>query len=471
MHTQSHRKPSAASHQARSIALAAALLLPAMAAGQSPVLTLQDALARAESAAVANRTARAGLDLATAGQFGALRALLPTVRVDAGIARTTDPVGVFGTALRQQRITTGNFDPARLNFPEPVSNYTAALVLEQPLIMVDGWLAARSSARSAERAEQAVSWTAVTTQAEVVSAWYSATLAVDRATTLQAAVLAARAHGRQADAMLEAGLVTRSDVLLAASREGELEAARLDAARDSVLARRQLAVLIGEDPAALGVSGNAFPPDSVIEAMAHEVLALAPVARADVQGARSAVEAAAVNAARARATLVPRVVSFARRDLNSASRPFGGSSSWSVGVMASWSPFSGGSEIADGRAAEARRNESAAQLAGAVAAAQVDLERAGLTLRSRLMQLALARTSLAHGEEAHRIVARKYAGGLATIAELLDAAAAETRSRLTLSAARHATLVAIADHLRAGGHEPRRMAVRGDARLPGTTGR
>jgi outer membrane protein TolC len=93
----------------------------------------------------------------------------------------------------------------------------------------------------------------------------------------------------------------------------------------------------------------------------------------------------------------------------------------------------------------------------------VDLERTEMTLRNALDQLALARTSVSHGEEAHRIVTRKYEGGLATVAELLDAAAAETRSRLVLSAARYALLTAMADRLRANGYEPSRMAALGDS--------
>jgi outer membrane protein TolC len=462
MPTQSRYHDARAARRRAAVLVAAALLLPVAGRAQGPVLTLRDALDRAAHAAVANRAARAARDVAAAGQLGAWRAVLPTVRVDAGLVRTTDPVGAFGTTLRQQRITTGDFDPARLNFPEPINNFTGALVLEQPLIMLDGWLAARSSARLVDGASHAANWTAVTTQAEVIGAWFGAILAAERAGTLTEAVRAAQAHARQADEMLEAGLVTRSDVLLASARAGELEAGRLDAVRDSVLARSHLAVLIGERPDVLtGISR--FPSDSAVDVMAREVLALEPLTRADVEGAQSAAAAATANVARARATLVPRVVSFVRRDLNSADRPFGGPSNWSVGLMASWSPFSGASEIADGRAAAARSAAAAAQLAGAVAATRVDLERTEMTLRNALDQLALARTSVSHGEEAHRIVTRKYEGGLATVAELLDAAAAETRSRLVLSAARYALLTAMADRLRANGYEPSRMAALGDS--------
>jgi outer membrane protein TolC len=46
--------------------------------------------------------------------------------------------------------------------------------------------------------------------------------------------------------------------------------------------------------------------------------------------------------------------------------------------------------------------------------------------------------------EARRIVARKYEGGLATVTELLEANALETRSRLEHSAALYRALVAAA---------------------------
>jgi hypothetical protein len=53
--------------------------------------------------------------------------------------------------------------------------------------------------------------------------------------------------------------------------------------------------------------------------------------------------------------------------------------------------------------------------------------------------------------EAHRIVARKYAGGLATIAELLGAAALETQTRLGLSEASYQVIAADAAARQAAG--------------------
>jgi len=447
----------------RVVVLAAiAALTPMTGRAQPAAFTLRDALAHAAGGAVPNRAARASSDAASAARIGAWRTILPTLRVDAGFVRTSDPVAAFGTALRHQRITAADFDPARLNFPAPSNNFTGALVIEQPVFMLDGWLAARAGARASDGAHRSTAWTGLTTQVEVIDAWFGVILAAERASTMTAATHAAQAHVRQADAMLEAGLVTKSDVLLAAARAGDLEVLRLDAARDSILARRRLTVLLGDGAPIVPELLGSFPADTIVEHLARDVASLESRPRADVQAAQAGAASANANVERARAALLPRVISFARRDLNSADRPFGGSSNWSVGVMASWSLFSGAAELGDQRNAQARSAGAAAQLAGAMANANLDLERTSLSLQSALARLAIARTTAQQAEEAHRIVTRKYEGGLATVVELLDAAVAETQSLLGLSAARHLLITSIAERLLSTGHEPARLAVLGD---------
>ncbi|HET9266989.1 MAG TPA: TolC family protein [Vicinamibacterales bacterium] len=437
------------------VAVAIAIARPAAAQDS---LTLRDALQRATSHAFSNRVAAARHDAADAGSLAARRGLLPTVRVDAGFLRTTDPVGAFGTSLRQQRITAADFDPQRLNYPAATNNFTGALIVEQPLLVLDGWMAARAGNRAAAAARHGETWTAVSTEVDVIAAYYGATLAASHATTLAVATQAAHAHVQQADAMLEAGLVTKSDALLAATRAAELDAARLDASRDSVLAIRRLTVLLGGDPSRPVVPTSGFPTDSAIETAARQALALEPRNRGDVDGVRESAGVAAANLARTRAAFVPRVFGFARQDLNSGARPFAGASNWTVGIMASWTPFSGASEVADLRLAEARRAEAQADRAGAAANAAVDLERTELTLGAALAKLDVTRTAAAQAAEAHRIVTRKYEGGLASVAEVLDAFASETQARLMVLNARYEILAAVADRLRALGLQPAGMA-------------
>jgi outer membrane protein TolC len=61
------------------------------------------------------------------------------------------------------------------------------------------------------------------------------------------------------------------------------------------------------------------------------------------------------------------------------------------------------------------------------------------------MRLDIADRAVTQAAEAHRIVSRKYDGGLATVVELLDASATETAARLRQAAARHEVIGAAAD--------------------------
>ncbi|MGD8279303.1 MAG: TolC family protein, partial [Gemmatimonadota bacterium] len=197
--------------------LGAALPHPAPA---QETLTLADALRRADAAAYANRMAEGNATASSAGSIAALRGVLPEVRVESGWARTTDPIGAFGTKLRQRGITQADFDPARLNFPSPISNYASALVLEQPIINVDAYLGRAAASRASDAARASADWTRASTRLDVVRAYFGAVLAAERVATLEAASRAATAHVGQAEAMVESGMVTRSDVLLARVKAG-----------------------------------------------------------------------------------------------------------------------------------------------------------------------------------------------------------------------------------------------------------
>jgi outer membrane protein TolC len=80
----------------------------------------------------------------------------------------------------------------------------------------------------------------------------------------------------------------------------------------------------------------------------------------------------------------------------------------------------------------------------AEAGAELERKATQTQLAVALAQLGIAEVSVTQAAEAHRMVGKKYAGGLATIADLLGAAAVETQTRLGLSEARYRAIVAVA---------------------------
>lgn len=418
-------------------------------------LRLGDAIDAADGAAYTNRAQRALSAAQKAQQLLPLRGVLPSVRFDAGFVSTTDPIGAFGTTLRQRTITQQDFDPQRLNFPAATNNYTGAVVLEQPLFNADALTGRRAAERAGHAAQANADWTTISTRVDVIRAYYGTVMASEKVATLGIAVTAARSHVRQAESMAKNGMVTPSDALLASVKAGEVETLLLEAQGEAANARLGLATLLGAPSDSAWTLPDGLPASDVLTSLAHAALnAQATDARADVDAANAGADAAAFDAQRARSLYLPRLNGFARYDWNSANHPYGGSNNWTVGVMASWSPFAGASELAEVRTSAAKREAAGAMRDGAIAQAQLDVQQSATALRVALARLEIAERSVKQSVDAHRIVGRRYAGGLAPMVELFDAAATETQARLANAGARYALITATAERYRALGLDP-----------------
>jgi outer membrane protein TolC len=422
------------------IALAVAVA-PPVAVAQAP-LTLGDAFRRADSAAFANRMA-GGAARAAGGQAdAAFQGILPTIRAEAGYVRTDNPLAAFGYQLQQRSITMASFDPALLNYPAPVNNWNGGVVAEVPLINVDAWYGRSAGNSAAASAQAQAGWTRESTRVDVARAYFGAVLARERVRTLEAAAAAARANLRQAEAMVTNGLATKSDALLSSVQAGQVEAQLIGARGQADIARERLALSIGQPGDTSFMLPDSLPSAERIRALAAQNESDSASARLDVAAAQLGLEAAQRDSHRATAQYLPRLNGFGRYDWNSPTKPFSGVGSYTVGVMASWSPFAGASEIAMRKTAQGRAEAAQAAAEGAAAGARLEQDAMRSQLTVALAQLGIAETSVAQGAEAYRIVGRKYAGGLATIAELLGAAAVETQTRLGLSDARYQAIVA-----------------------------
>ncbi len=447
--------------------VATALLIAGPASAQERTLTLAEAMQRADEGAYANRMA-AGEARAQAGEgMRALQGILPTLRAESGYQRTTDPIGAFGIKLRQRTITQQDFDPALLNDPDAITNWTGGLVVEQPLVNVDAWLGRRAANLATSAREAVASWTAADTRVDVVRAYYGAVLATEKVETLTAALEAAQAHVRQATSMVEQGVVTRSDALLAQVRAGEIETQLIEARGDAGLAKRQLATLLGSPddtaftlPAQLPENERVSALDALAAAAAATPARPAAVVaeRADVRAAEAGHAAARADVKRARSLWLPRLNGMARYDWNSPDSPYQGDENWSVGVVASWTPFAGASQLAQLRATQGREQVARAQAEAARAQAELDVAQQENAWRVALERMRIAGDAVEQSVEAHRIVARKYEGGLAAVVELLGAQAAETEARLRYTHARYEAIVRAAERLQSLGLDPAVLA-------------
>ena len=431
------------------ILCALALTVAAPLRAQAP-LSLADAFRRADSAAYANRIAVGDARVQGSQATAALQGILPSVRAEGGYLRTDNPLAAFGTTLQQRAVTLASFSPSGLNYPAPISNWSGGLVAEVPLINADAWFGRAAAASAAAAAEAQAAWTRETTRVDVTRAYFGAILAREQVRTLEAATAAARAHVRQAESMVTNGLATRSDALLASVQAGQIEVQLIGARGSAGVALEQLALILGQPGDTAFVLPDSLPTAARIRTLTS-LPAGPPRERFDVAAAQFGLVSARRDVRRANAAYLPRLNAFGRYDWNSADQPFGGPSSYTIGIMATWSPFAGASEIAGRQAALGRADAARAMAEAAEAGAALERSATHTQLRVAIARLGIAEISVDQGEEAHRIVSRKYLGGLATVAELLGAAALETQTRLSLADARYQAITAAAAARQAAG--------------------
>lgn len=439
------------------LAVTTAALLLATTANADAQLSLGQAIAEADRAAYANRAAVSIADADRAQATAPLQGILPSARVETGFMRTTDPIGAFGTTLRQRAVTPAAFDPALLNFPAPVNNLQSAFVAEVPLVNLDAWLGRRAASRAADASSTSAEWTRLDTRTNVIRAYYGAVLASEKVAALEVGLRAANAHLAQATSMVEQGMVTRADALLASVRAGEVGADLAAARTEALNATRQLALTLGRDIHDLPVLPHEMPASEAIRSIASGLLTSeddTPGKRADVRAAASRQAAADADRLRARTAALPRLNGFARYDWHHESTPFGGERNWTVGIMATWNLLTSASEIAEIKGAASRSEVARVHAEAIRAQALLEVASARSELEVALQRLTIAERGAVQAAEAHRLVARRYQGELATVAELLEAQATETASALALSHARYGVITSAAAMLQAAGADP-----------------
>ncbi len=428
------------------------LAAPGLAAAQGPPpLSLEQALRQAGRHAYANRIADAQARASDGEAARTLRAVLPSVRLEADYLRTTEPLTAFGLLLRQRLVTPVAFDPLRLNQPAAIGNFGTAIVVEQPVFSADALLSRRTARRIADAEHASAAWTQRGTQLDVVRAYFAAILAEEQVGTLDSAGRAAHAHQRVAESRHRNGVATRSDALLAAVRAGAVEAELVAARGARQLQRLQLAIILGSPTDTTFRLPEQLPDAAAIVTLLSDADTLSVSARADVQAAELRLAAAAADQQRATAAFLPTVNTFGRLEWNSSRMLFEGQQAWTAGVMVRWTPFSGGSEFAGRRLAAARQDAAAAAVEAVVARGHLEQAQATIAREVASARVRIEGEAVAQSSEAHRIVARKYEAGLATAVELFDAAAEETAARLGFAEARYQAIVAEAERLRAAG--------------------
>jgi outer membrane protein TolC len=411
------------------IVLVACLAEAVPLGAQTPELSIEEAVSRAldESHRVAELRARQeGAEAAAAGRTAASR---PQVSAQAGYTRTNH-VDEFGITQPDGR--------TRLIYPDVPDNYRTRLDFGWP-IYTGG--RAESLARAARAEADAASQDLVSMQAdirfEVTRAYWTAVTASENARVVEQALARTDAHVSDLRANLDAGLIPPNDVLSAEAQRARQEVLVIEARNAAEIALAELRRLAGFDA---GVSLRLTTP-LALETTPHETedlaaqIARARAARPERAALVQRLDAAGARVDAAGSTRLPSVavnagVDYARPNPRIFPRRGAWEDSWDVSVNATWSLWDGGRRAAEVGEASAARRAMRARLEEFDSLVELDVRQRRLDLEAGRAAATAAAEGVRSATEARRVVAERFAAGVATSTDVLDAQVALLQAEL-----------------------------------------
>ena len=390
-------------------------------------LTLEQAIARATATShrlAEGRARAAAADAVTTQRDAAQR---PLITAQLGYIRTNH-VPEFGLPDPRGRL--------QVFYPDVPDNYRARLDLQWP-IYTGGRLQALERAARAEASAVGDELDAARAdlKLEVTRAYWAAVTARESVRVLDEAVKRVDAQLGDVRVRFETGLVPPSDVTSVEAQRARQQMLLIEARNQSALAESDLARLIDAPVgASIELDARLDAPSDVI-APSEALLTEARSARPERSALELRVQAALdrVNAARAERLPSVALVSgydYARPNAKIFPRRDVWQDSWDVGVNVSWSLWDGGRASAAGAEAAAMAEAARERLADFDEVLALEVRQRQLDLSSARAQIDAAHEGVRSAAEAHRVVQERFAVGVATTTELLDAHVALLQAEL-----------------------------------------
>jgi len=345
----------------------------------------------------------------------------PQLNFSQSFNRTTNPMWAFGTKLNQAAITQGDFDPARLNDPDPINNFTSNFsaswsVFEGGRTKL-GW----------EQAKQNLSIASLTlerTRQKVIDqtakAYVGLVLAQKNIIVTKEALDTSNANLNMIQSRYNSGFVVKSDLLRAMVHIADLKQQQLLAESRFQINEAMLNASMGSEEAG---SLNPVTPLTIgteISGTIDTWIETALSKRPEIENLRLKKEIAKKEVEKSRAGHYPDVNLIGNYEINS--EDFSDSAdNYTIGAVMRVNLFSGNRISQETKAAKYLLSRIQEMQKSIELGIKVQVREAFLTAKSARKRIEVAKTAMDQAEEGLRIVKNRYNNGLLTIVGLLDA--------------------------------------------------
>ena len=401
-------------HLQVTLVLAAALVRPAAAQDSLLRLTLDEAISRAEQNSLRVAELQARVDVAAAVQAGREAASRPALAFLGGYTRTNH--------VDEYTLPLQPFNPL---YPDVPNNYRARADLQWP-IYTAGRQEALGRAAGAEREAAGFDVAAARLDArlEAARAFWALVTATQTEAVVQRALDTLDSHLRDLRSRLDQGLIPPNDVLTAEAQRSHQQLLAIEARNLRQVAKADLRRVIGDDsrrdvePAGVVDVAAPVPPAGTLDAARSQ--------RPERQAMASRIEGAREREAAAAALARPQLsitggYDYARPNPRIFPRVDDWNPSWDASVNVSWSLWDGGRRRAEQAEAAATTRALTARSADFDRQLAFEVEQRRLDVDSSIAAIAAAEDGVRAAQEAQRVVGERFAAGVATNTDVLDA--------------------------------------------------
>jgi len=387
-------------------------------AQQTKTISLQDAINQAQLKNTQIKIAEQNKAISTAQYKQSMAVFLPNITVNNTVMATNSPLNTFGFKLLQQTTTAADFNPALLNSPDAITNFSTQIQLQQPLINIDGFYQRKAAKLANQASDFALARTKDGIKLQVQTAYLKLQLSYKALDVVKQALKTVKANHKYVTDLYKQGLVQKSDVLnlevYVASVKNQLQQTESMVKNSS----DQLAYFLGNSDK----TTTLVPTDSLslIKNISDSKQVLT-TQRTDILAYKSQVEAQKQMVKASQSKFLPRVNAFANYEWNTADFLGFKANNYLVGLQLSWSVFNGGQHLNKIKQEKATLAKAQLGYKDYITKTELDFQKTKRQLDDALANLHRSKLAVSQSAEALKITTNRYKQGLEKTTDLLTA--------------------------------------------------
>ncbi|MBN2732278.1 MAG: TolC family protein [Balneolaceae bacterium] len=396
---------------------------------QKPVqkMSLQEALNITKKASFEVRMAEADMQKVRSQYRQTNATFLPQISIEATGVSTNDPLNVFGFRLKQEGVTTADFNPARLNDPDAYSNFITKFQAQQPLFNADAIFQRRAVKKQLEAAKEQLQGTIEYVRYQVKDTYYQLRLMDSKLQVITKSLEIAHENARQAKDYQEQGMITRADYLAAKVRMLELQSEQSKVKNQLQAVQDHLRYLLNIDEDVTIIATDSLQVHPVVS---NDNINYQSSTNSRLDAMEYRISAAREMVRSSKFNFMPSVNLFGSYEFNDDVLLGTQGESYMVGATLTWDLFSGFKNV--GKVMESRAELRKAELAyeSQQFKNEIEIKQARRSLDQAQEQLTFAKAAVEQSAEDYRIRKNRFEQGMEKTTDLLRAEAQLLESKM-----------------------------------------